>query len=123
MGAAAHGTDRIGAGAARPSSGEFAIALTPARRADPQVTNDVDSHSHLHDDAATVIRMAAMYVCICNGITDRQVREAAQAGASDLADLSAMTGCSTVCGSCGELALEILNESRQATFGLNLLAA
>lgn len=64
-----------------------------------------------------------MYVCICNGITDREIRDAARAGATDLSDLSAMTGCSTVCGSCGELAMEILHESRRESFSLPLLAA
>lgn len=64
-----------------------------------------------------------MYVCICNGITDREVREAVHAGATDLAQLSAMTGCSTVCGSCGDLALEIMEEARREHFSLPLLAA
>jgi bacterioferritin-associated ferredoxin len=64
-----------------------------------------------------------MYVCICNGITDRDVRDAARAGASDLSDLSAMTGCSTVCGSCGELAMDILRDARSDLFSLPLLAA
>ena len=64
-----------------------------------------------------------MYVCICNGITDRDVREAVHAGASDLSQLSAMTGCSTVCGSCGDLALEIMEETRREHFSLPLLAA
>lgn len=54
-----------------------------------------------------------MYVCICTGITDRDVRKAAREGATDLAQLSAMTGCSTVCGSCGDLAMEILREADQ----------
>lgn len=64
-----------------------------------------------------------MYVCICNGITDRDVRDAARAGARDLSQLSAMTGCSTVCGSCGDLAMEILTETRAEAFPLPLLAA
>jgi len=65
-----------------------------------------------------------MYVCICNGITDRAVREAAQAGARDLTDLSAMTGCATSCGSCGELAMQLLREAqRERAFPLPLLAA
>lgn len=87
-------------------------------------TNVIDIHSHPQEDTPTAAWTPSMYVCICNGITDRQIREAAQAGASDLSDLSAMTGCSTVCGSCGELALEILESTRrQQTFGLALLAA
>lgn len=64
-----------------------------------------------------------MYVCVCNGITERTIREAVHAGASDLESLSAATGCTTVCGSCGELALEILRETRRESLNLPLLAA
>ena len=55
-----------------------------------------------------------MYVCLCYGVTDRAIREAAAAGARDLGDLSAMTGCSTGCGSCADLATSILDEARGA---------
>jgi bacterioferritin-associated ferredoxin len=65
-----------------------------------------------------------MYVCICNGITDRAVREAAAAGARDLADLTAMTGCASTCGSCGDLAMQLLRDAqRERSFPLPMLAA
>ncbi len=65
-----------------------------------------------------------MYVCICNGITDRAIREAAERGARDFVDLSAMTGCGSSCGSCVEIATRILVEARQSReFPLPLLAA
>lgn len=64
-----------------------------------------------------------MYVCICNGITDRTVREAADAGARDLADLRAMTGCASSCGSCADVALQVLREAqREARFPLAVFA-
>jgi bacterioferritin-associated ferredoxin len=64
-----------------------------------------------------------MYVCICNGITDRTVREAADAGARDLADLRAMTGCASSCGSCADVALQVLREAhREARFPLPVFA-
>ncbi len=53
-----------------------------------------------------------MYVCLCHGVTDRAIREAAEAGAQTLGDLAAMTGCSTGCGSCSELASSLLDEAR-----------
>jgi bacterioferritin-associated ferredoxin len=56
-----------------------------------------------------------MYVCLCNGITDRAVREAAKSGARDLADLQAMTGCATNCGSCADVAMQVLHEARRET--------
>lgn len=53
-----------------------------------------------------------MYVCLCNGVTERAVREAAASGARDLADLIAMTGCAAGCGSCAETAVQVLQQSR-----------
>lgn len=55
-----------------------------------------------------------MYVCLCQGVTDRRIREAAESGARDLADLAALTGCATGCGSCAGLASELLAEHRAA---------
>lgn len=53
-----------------------------------------------------------MYVCICNAVTDRAIREAASRGVSTLSELTMHTGCSAGCGSCADLALEILHEAR-----------
>ena len=55
-----------------------------------------------------------MYVCICNGITESQVREAIGQGASDLWRLQAELGVASCCGSCRTTASEILAESRAA---------
>lgn len=63
-----------------------------------------------------------MYVCLCNGITERTVREAAASGARDLSDLIAMTGCATSCGSCADAAVQILQETRVARFPLNVMS-
>lgn len=49
-----------------------------------------------------------MYVCICNAVTDRQIRAAADQGVTSMAELSRRTGCSDCCGSCADLASEIL---------------
>ena len=54
-----------------------------------------------------------MYVCICNAITDRQIRRAAESGASDLWDLQRELGVAAGCGSCKEMASAILSESRR----------
>ena len=53
-----------------------------------------------------------MYVCICNAITDKQIREAAKAGTTDLRGLQAELGVATGCGSCEEAASEILAKYR-----------
>lgn len=64
-----------------------------------------------------------MYVCVCTGITDKDIRDAARAGVRDLNQLSATTGCTTVCGSCGDLAMEILQETQREALALPVLAA
>ena len=54
-----------------------------------------------------------MYVCICNAITDKQIREAADGGVRDLWQLQAELGVASNCGSCKDHASEILREKRQ----------
>jgi len=52
-----------------------------------------------------------MYVCICNAVTDRAIREAA-ASAESFADVRGSTGCSDCCGNCEDLARAIFDEAR-----------
>ena len=51
-----------------------------------------------------------MYVCICNAITDKQIRRAAKNGASSLTELTGELGVAAGCGSCAQVAEEILHE-------------
>lgn len=60
-----------------------------------------------------------MYVCICNGVTDHQIREAASNGVSTVAELTMRTGCGATCGSCLEMAGDLLAKAR-ATSPLQL---
>ena len=53
-----------------------------------------------------------MYVCICNGVTDHQIREAAASGVRSVAELTMRTGCGATCGTCLETASAILDASR-----------
>ncbi len=53
-----------------------------------------------------------MYVCICNGVTDHQIREAAANGVRSMAELTMRTGCGATCGTCLETASEILETAR-----------
>jgi bacterioferritin-associated ferredoxin len=67
-----------------------------------------------------------MYVCICNGITERAVRQAAADGVYSLSELTRRTGCAGSCGSCADLAENVLrdeHESRRRVFSLPVLAA
>jgi len=52
-----------------------------------------------------------MYVCICKGITDTQIRAAVQDGASSLADVRNTLGVASQCGKCGILTREIVRET------------
>jgi bacterioferritin-associated ferredoxin len=64
-----------------------------------------------------------MYVCVCNAVTDRAIREAAAEGVSSLDELARRTGCGNCCGSCTDVAAEILAEARPARpLGLPVLA-
>lgn len=53
-----------------------------------------------------------MYVCVCNAITDKEIRAAAENGTTDLWRLQAELGVATNCGSCADVATEILAEYR-----------
>jgi len=55
-----------------------------------------------------------MYVCICNGVTDRDIRQAADAGCRSLAELTMRTGCGATCGTCLDMAGQLLQEARGA---------
>jgi len=49
-----------------------------------------------------------MYICVCNAITERQVRESVAAGAVTLADLQFELGVATCCGCCADTARDYL---------------
>ena len=53
-----------------------------------------------------------MYVCLCHGVTDREIREAADNGVSSMRQLGKELGVGTQCGRCACTAREILRESR-----------
>ena len=55
-----------------------------------------------------------MYVCICNAITERQVRECASQGTCSVEELEALLGIGAGCGRCRECAAEILKSLEPA---------
>jgi len=52
-----------------------------------------------------------MYVCICHGVTDKQIRAAAESGIDSLEGLSRHLSVATCCGRCAECAEQLLQES------------
>ncbi len=53
-----------------------------------------------------------MYVCICNGVTEADIRTAAAAGCGSMAELTMRTGAGACCGSCVEMANDMLDAHR-----------
>lgn len=51
-----------------------------------------------------------MYLCLCHGLTDHDLRQVAQQGARTLDQLQAQTGCGDCCGCCVEDAEALLAE-------------
>ena len=64
-----------------------------------------------------------MYVCVCHGITDREIRRAAEGGCRDVHELTMRSGCGSSCGSCLPLAAEILAETRVQILPLSVRRA
>jgi bacterioferritin-associated ferredoxin len=53
-----------------------------------------------------------VYVCICNGVTERDIRHAVEAGCRTLPELTMRTGCGATCGTCLDTAAAILEDAR-----------
>jgi bacterioferritin-associated ferredoxin len=52
-----------------------------------------------------------MYVCVCNGVTDKQIIKAVEEGASTLQDLSDELNVATCCGRCASCAKKVMREA------------
>lgn len=51
-----------------------------------------------------------MYVCICNAVTESDIKEAVSNGANCMPHLKARLKCSTKCGNCTERAAACLSD-------------
>ena len=54
-----------------------------------------------------------MYICMCNAVTDGDIRRAAAEGVHQFAELQARTGCSDCCGCCEQEARSTLDHAVQ----------
>ena len=52
-----------------------------------------------------------MYVCVCNAVTDREIRGAVKLGVRTLDDLSATLGVATCCRRCTDCARQVLADA------------
>ena len=73
------------------------------------ITNIVALRKLLNDNDLR----SAMYICLCNGVTEREIRSCcAEEGACTMRDLERCLGIGANCGKCRPAAKQILNEMR-----------
>ena len=53
-----------------------------------------------------------MYICICNAVTERQLKECARSGAASLDEVAFQLGVGTACGRCRDCANDVLRQVR-----------
>jgi bacterioferritin-associated ferredoxin len=82
------------------------LALTPE---DAHNTNANENDSHYLPYNATMI------VCVCNNISDREIRQAVDLGLTSMADLYKELGVGTCCGKCVSYARQVMNEHLEST--------
>jgi bacterioferritin-associated ferredoxin len=63
--------------------------------------------------ALTTLEAKAVYICVCNGVTEQQIRDAVCDGVSSVCELSARLGVASACGCCRSFASQVLDETRQ----------
>ncbi|MGY0634754.1 (2Fe-2S)-binding protein [Luteimonas sp. A478] len=61
-------------------------------------------------EAVSQTGLCTVYVCLCHGVTDSEIRDAATAGCGEMSELMMRTGCGSSCGSCIETASGLLDE-------------
>ena len=59
-----------------------------------------------------------MSVCVCNNISDREIRQAVDLGLTTMAELRRDLGVATCCGKCHTCAREVLSTHLDATAAL-----
>jgi len=69
------------------------------------------------------IEIRGMYICLCNAVTDHDIRRAAADGVQSFSELQARTGCSDCCGCCENEARTTLEQAlEQAPRPLSIVA-
>ncbi|MFT6653445.1 MAG: bacterioferritin-associated ferredoxin [Marinomonas primoryensis] len=54
-----------------------------------------------------------MFVCICKGVTDRDIVAVAEQGATRMSELKECTGLASQCGKCARDAKTIFNDAKR----------
>lgn len=66
-----------------------------------------------------------MYVCLCNNVTDKAIRQSVRQGATCVGDLRDELGVASQCGQCHCVAQEVINTAldEESSFSLPYAAA
>jgi bacterioferritin-associated ferredoxin len=59
--------------------------------------------------------MCVMYICLCNAVTDHDIRREVAGGVGSFGELQARTGCSDCCGCCESEARACLSQALEQT--------
>ena len=87
-------------------------------------SNTIDNDSHFYYRLAQLSNPPgpkAMYICLCKGITDNQIREAVKKGATRFGQVRQELGFASQCGKCGIHAREVFDQSRERNIGSDQL--
>ena len=76
--------------------------------------SDVAKHSQVGYIGGTRAAGAPMYICLCNGLTDRDVRANCEGGCS-VAMVYRSLGCEPQCGKCVPYVRQMLRQQSDAT--------
>ena len=82
----------------------IARVRTPSERA---IVVDIPAPGPFNPDT---LAPPAMYICVCNAVTDHAIRDAVAEGARTLEDLTMRTGCASSCATCRDSAQALLDE-------------
>jgi bacterioferritin-associated ferredoxin len=74
--------------------------------------NAIESHSHnTYHNGGREKDVKLVYVCLCNALTDRRLKEAATAtGSQRPGDIYSACGCRAQCGQCVKAVLDLIRE-------------
>lgn len=61
-----------------------------------------------------------MFVCICNGVTDSDIRDAVDDGADSIRDLNKTMSVGNCCGKCTRVARQVINSHLEEKEGASL---
>ena len=54
-----------------------------------------------------------MYVCVCNGVTERDIVKRVESGVTSFEDIQFELGVATCCGQCADCAREVIGQSQK----------